>query len=230
LHWSQDWGNVPSPTSAALIAWPDMRDYATGYQTGYASLGNGAPATLFSSYDQSTVDTHFLWMQQNGCDTAALQRFDPNGGEGATRDGMAQKVRSAAEATGRKFYIMYDVSGWTNMQAEIKADWTTRMAALAASAAYARQNGLPVVGIWGFGFDDDNPPWTAAACLDVITLFKSLGCYVMGGVPTYWRTGINDSRAGYLDTYHAFKMLSRATRPIATPAASTTSPACFPAT
>src|SRR5712672_3242564 len=30
----------------------------------------------------------------------------------------------------------------------------------------------------------------------------------MGGVPTYWRTGVNDSRPGYLDVYHAFNMLS----------------------
>jgi len=207
-HWSQDWGRVPSPTNAALIAWPDVREFASTYQTGYANLGNGAPATLFSSYDQATVDTHFAWMLQNGCDTAALQRFDPNGGEGATRDAMAQKVRAAAEKTGRKFYIMYDVSGWAAMQPEIKADWADKMSALTASAAYARQGGKPVVGIWGFGFADDNHPWTAAACLDVVGWFKAQGCYVMGGVPTYWRTGVNDSRAGYIDVYHAFDMLS----------------------
>ena len=64
------------------------------------NLGNGQPATLFSSYDQQTVDTHFLWMQQNGCDTAALQRFNPNSSEGPTRDAMAAKVRSAAESHG----------------------------------------------------------------------------------------------------------------------------------
>ena len=99
-------------------------------------------------------------MQQNGCDTAALQRFNPNGGEGPTRDAMAQKVRTAAEATGRKFYIMYDVTGWTNMQSEIKTDWTNKMTAHTASPAYARQNGKPVVCIWGFGFNDDNHPFT----------------------------------------------------------------------
>ena len=207
-HWSNDWGRPPSPSNKAISAWPDMREYAAGYRSDYGNLNNGSPATLFSSYDQSTVNTHFLWMQQNGCDTAALQRFNPNGGEGATRDAMATKVRSAAEATGRKFYIMYDVSGWSNMQPEIKADWTNKMAALVASPAYARQNGRPVVGIWGFGFNDDNHPWSAAACLDVINWFKAQGCYVMGGVPTWWRNGNSDSRAGYLDVYHAFNMIS----------------------
>jgi hypothetical protein len=121
---------------------------------------------------------------------------------------MAVKVRGAAEATGRKFYIMYDVSGWASMQNEIKNDWTAKMAAHTASPAYARQNGKPVVCIWGFGFNDENHTFSPAACLDVVTWFKAQGCYVIGGVPTYWRQGINDSRAGYLDVYHAFAMLS----------------------
>jgi hypothetical protein len=207
-HWSQNWGQAPSPSNNVIKAWPDMREYARTYQTAYQNFNNGQPATLFSSYDQSTVDTHFLWMQQNGCDTAALQRFNPNGGEGATRDAMAAKVRSAAESHARKFYIMYDVTGWTNMQSEIKTDWTGKMSAYVASSAYARQNGRPVVCIWGFGFNDSNHPWPASACLDVINWFKGQGCYVIGGVPREWRTGTGGSRAGFSDVYHALNMIS----------------------
>src|SRR5258706_7533937 len=91
-HWSANWAQAPSPNNNAIKAWPDVREYTTTFQTAYANLNNGQPAKLFSSWTQQTVDTHFLWMQQNGCDTAALQRFDPNGGE-ANRDGMATKVR-----------------------------------------------------------------------------------------------------------------------------------------
>jgi F5/8 type C domain len=207
-HWSQNWSQSPSPSNNAIKAWPDMREYTHAYQTAYSNLGDGQPATLFSSYDQQTVDTHFLWMQQNGCDTAALQRFNPNSSEGPTRDAMAAKVRSSAETYDRKFYVMYDVTGWTNMQSEIKADWTAKMSAHTASAAYARQNGKPVVCIWGFGFNDANHPWDAATCLDVVNWFKSQGCYVIGGVPREWRTGVGGSRAGYIDVYHAFNMLS----------------------
>ncbi|WNI19434.1 discoidin domain-containing protein [Actinacidiphila sp. ITFR-21] len=207
-HWTQNWGQTPSPSNTGIKCWPDMREYAHGYQTGYASLGNGQPATLFSSYDQQTVDTHFLWLQQNGIDTAALQRFNPTGGEGPTRDAMAVKVRSAAESHGRKFYVMYDVSGWSNMQSEIKADWTNKMQAHTASPAYAVQNGKPVVCIWGFGFNDDNHPFSTAACLDVINWFKAQGCYVIGGVPREWRTGGAGTRSGYADVYHAFNMIS----------------------
>ena len=207
-HYGQDWQKAPSPANEALKSWPDVRDYDRTYPTGYPNLGNGRPAALFSSYDQQTVDTHFRWMRENGLDTAALQRFNPVGGEGPIRDAVTVKVRTAAEQFGRKFYIMYDVSGWTDMQQQIKDDWTTRMKAYTASPAYARQNGKPVVGIWGFGFDDGNHPWSAAVCLDVITWFKAQGVYLMGGTPTHWRTGDSDSRAGFGDVYRAFDMIS----------------------
>jgi hypothetical protein len=207
-HWSQDWSRTPSPANNVIKAWPDMREYTRTYPTAYANLGNGQPATLFSSYDQQTVDTHFLWMQQNGCDTAALQRFNPNSSEGPTRDAMATKVRSAAEAHGRKFYIMYDATGWANMQSEMKADWTTKMSAHTASPAYARQDGKPVVCIWGFGYNDGNHPWDAGTCLDVVNWFKGQGCYVIGGVPREWRTSDGGSRPGFGDVYRAFNMLS----------------------
>ncbi|MEV7321266.1 discoidin domain-containing protein [Streptomyces sp. NPDC093970] len=207
-HWSQDWGRPPSRTNTNIKCWPDVREFTRTYQSSYANLGNGQPAALFSSYDQQTVNTHFLWMQQNAIDTAALQRFNPTGGEGPTRDAMAAKVRSAAETYGRKFYIMYDVSNWTDMQSEIKTDWTNKMSAHTASTAYARQNGRPVVCIWGFGFNDPNHPFTPDACLDVINWFKGQGCYVIGGVPREWRTGTGGSQSGFLGVYHAFHMIS----------------------
>ncbi|MEU8223905.1 hypothetical protein [Kribbella sp. NPDC048915] len=126
-HWSRDWSQPPSPSNTAIVSWPDVRDFTSTYQTAYGNLGNGQPARVFSSYDQQTVNTHFAWMQQHGCDTVALQRFNPTGGEGPTRDAMAVKVRQAAEQYGRKFYIMYDATAWTSMQSELKADWTAKM-------------------------------------------------------------------------------------------------------
>ncbi len=207
-HWSRDRFQPPSPGNTTIVSWPDMREYTNGYPTAYPALGNGQPARLFSSYDQQTVDTHFRWMRDHGCDTAALQRFNPFGDEGPTRDAMAVKVRDAAERHGRKFYIMYDVTGWTAMQSQLKEDWTTKMSAHTASPAYARQNGKPVVCVWGFGFNDDGRPFAPAACLDVVQWFKARGCYVIGGVPTYWRQGVNDSRPGFSEVYHAFHMIS----------------------
>jgi hypothetical protein len=207
-HWTQNWSQSPSSSNNGLKSWPDVREYTTTYATAWSNLNNGQQAKLYSNWNQQTVDTHFLWMQQNGIDCAALQRFNPTGGEGPTRDGVTARVKTAAETFGRKFYIMYDVSGWTNMQSEIKTDWTNKMSAYTSSSAYARQNGKPVVCIWGFGFDDNNHPWSAAACLDVINWFKGQGCYVIGGVPRGWRQGTDGSRAGYIGVYHALNMIS----------------------
>ncbi|ROQ69455.1 hypothetical protein EDD93_3956 [Streptomyces sp. 840.1] len=207
-HWSPDMSQAPRPGASSAKSWPDVSDYDRTYPTAMPDLNGGGAAALFSSWDQQTVDTHFRWMRENGIDTAALQRFNPFGSEGPTRDGMAQKVRGAAESNGRKFYVMYDVTNWTSMATEIKQDWSQKMSAHTSSAAYARQNGKPVVCVWGFGFSDDARPFDAPECLDVVNWFKQQGCYVIGGVPTHWRTGNEDSRPGFRDVYHAFDMLS----------------------
>ena len=219
--WHYSGGATPTPVTLTnnIHCWPDMRQFSVGYQTGFTNFGNGQPATLFSSYDQQTVDTHFRWMAENGIDTAALQRFDPYsgngftiGGEGPTRNDMALKVMNAAQTYGIKFYIMYDVSGWNSnaMPAQIEYDWTNVMVQLRItnSPMYALQNDKPVVCIWGFGFNDSNHPWDAATCTSVINWFKSQGCYVIGGVPTWWRTGVSDSQSNFLSAYSAFNMIS----------------------
>ncbi|GHJ42411.1 glycoside hydrolase family 71/99-like protein [Streptomyces sp. TS71-3] len=207
-HWSKDMSHAPSPSNSGITSWPDISEYQKVYPTDYGNLNGGGRAALFSSWDDQTVDTHFRWMQENGCDTAALQRFNPFSPEGPTRDAMAQKVRTAAERHGRKFYIMYDVTGWTDMQSQIKDDWTSKMKAHTASSAYARQNGKPVVCIWGFGFNDPGRPFTPDQCLDVVNWFKGQGVYLIGGVPTHWRAGTDDSRPGFSDVYHGFHMIS----------------------
>lgn len=207
-HYTQDWAKIPSATNNGIISWPDVRDYTSTYETGWPDLGNGQPAKLFSSFSDQTVDVQFSWMQQYDLDVAALQRFNPNGIEGPVRDAITAKVKTAAEKYGRKFYIMYDVSGWMNMQTELKTDWTNKMKTYTSSSAYAKQNGKPVVCIWGFGFNDNNHPFTTTACLDVIQWFKDQGCYVIGGVPTHWRNQTSDSRTGFIDVYKAFNMLS----------------------
>jgi hypothetical protein len=187
-----------------------MKYYPKGYDTAFGCLKDGSRAQLFSNYDEATVRAHFEMMRDGGIDTAALQRFNPCGGEGPIRDSITPFVQRAAEATGVKWYCMYDVSGWGDkMVDEIKRDWTTKMAAFAAMPGYARQNCKPVVCIWGFGFNDDNHKYIPEQCLDVIRWFKEdQGCYLIGGVPTWWRKGTSDSRDGYREVYLSFNMLS----------------------
>ncbi|WP_228551379.1 carbohydrate-binding protein [Paenibacillus sp. B01] len=216
IHWSKNSSAPSTSGNTNFELYPDMREYTNQYATGLGNLGNGQPATLFSSYDQQTVSKHFEWMQTYGIDGAALQRFGadesdaPNGWK-TNRDSVAVKAKNAAEAYGRKFYVMYDITGmnpsnWVNA---IKHDWTANVVGgmgLTGSSAYARQNGKLVVNLWGIGFTDR--PGTAAEAAGLISWFKQQGAYVIGGVPAYWRTGIEDSKPGFLDVYKSLDMIS----------------------
>jgi len=219
----QGWFTAPGDGSAVdrwthqnLEMWPDTREYSVTYQTPFPALGNGQPAKMFSSYDQSTVDVHFRWMQENGIDCAALQRFTGELSDPpfkSQRDGMARKVRAAAEASGRKFYIMYDISGDADMQSRLKTDWVNTITGsldLLSSPAYARQNGKPVVCIFGMGYKGAKEPGggDSAACIDVINWFRSQGCYVIGSVPMDWRTPNVFSRTNFMKVYESFDMLA----------------------
>lgn len=188
MHWAVS--GAPAPNNQSFELYPDMREYTKKYQTGYANTPNGEAATLFSSWDDQTIDVHFKWMKEYGIHTAALQRFgnhmarDPR--DRNMKDGIAQKVKTAAEARQVKFFIWYDISGWTDFQTEIKADWTNKMETYTSSPMYAKQNEKPVVCIWGMGVKDR--PGNVDSYTDVINWFKEKGYYVIIGVPRNWRS------------------------------------------
>ena len=209
-HWTPD-RKTPSPADIGIKSWPDVSEYSKTYATGFANLGSGAAAKLYSSWDASTVDTQVKWMQDVGIDTIALQRFGDFRGTGEQRNVVASHVRDAAEAHGRKFYIMYDISGWSTFQADLKADWTTHIINelhLTSSPAYAMQNGKPVVSIWGLGYTGH--PGTPATTLDIINFFKGQGLYVIGGLGNDWRTadGTRWSQAGFGAAFDALDAIS----------------------
>jgi len=192
IHWIGSGTAAPAPGNLKFELWPDTREFTPTFQSGFANLGNGQPARLFSSWPNQVVDKHVEWMQTYGIDTIAVQRFgsgvnDPT--VKAQMDGIVNKVRNASQTFGRKFYVMYDISGWTNFQTEIKTDWTNTIKGslnLPSSGAYAKQNGKPVVCIWGIGVG--GRPGNNNSWLDAINWFKAQGCYVIIGVPKNWRS------------------------------------------
>jgi hypothetical protein len=205
----------PSPGNVQFEVYPDVSEYEADdlFLTSLGNLGNGRPAELFSSYPESVIQLHFEWMETHGIDGVALQRFIAETYDGLfkeNRDTIAARVRRAAEATGRMFYMMYDLSGLPADEYDyLKSDWNNTLIGgldITASAAYAHQNGKPVIALWGLGFThlDGN----AAQALDLIEWFQSNGYYVIGGVPTYWRTGVGDSKPDFEEVYKAFDMLS----------------------
>jgi hypothetical protein len=209
-HWTSD-RNTPAPANLSIKSWPDVSDLVKTYATGLPNLGNGRAAALYSNWDTVTVDTQVKWMQDAGIDTIALQRFGDFRGTGEARNVVATNVRLAAEARGRKFYVMYDISGWDTWQDDLKTDWATHIVGelhLTDSPAYAKQNGKPVVAIWGLGYSGH--PGTPQTTLAVVNYFQGLGLYVIGGVGNDWRTadGTRWSQAGFLSVYDALDAIS----------------------
>ncbi|MCD8260989.1 MAG: hypothetical protein LUD15_05445 [Bacteroides sp.] len=47
--------------------WPNVSEYEKSYPTPF-QLADGSSASVFSSYNESTVRTHFRWMKEYGID------------------------------------------------------------------------------------------------------------------------------------------------------------------
>ncbi|TDC63107.1 xylosidase [Streptomyces hainanensis] len=213
-HWAN--GSTPAPGNQTFELYPDVTAYpaATLATTGYAALGNGQPARLFSSYPTAVVDQHFSWMAEYGIDGAALQRFGSDLLDPVTRqnrDTITDRVRDAAERADRGFYVEYDISGLTdaNVERTLRDDWAgtiTGTLDLTSSPSYAHEDGRPVVGIFGFGFHDR--PGTAEVSLRIVEWFQDQGAYVIGAVPGGWRTGASNTKPGFEPVYRAVDMLS----------------------
>jgi hypothetical protein len=65
------------PGNCKFDFWPEMAEYPVQYKSPFFFAG-GQQATLFSSYDESTVDLHFKWMKEFGIDGVFVQRFVTN--------------------------------------------------------------------------------------------------------------------------------------------------------
>jgi hypothetical protein len=212
VHWA---GNTrPNVSNFSFEIYPDMNDYPTEMrkQSGFSNLGNGEPATLFSSSE--VIDEHFKWMKEAGIDGVALQRFIGDSPYPISNSPLSKpvKVKKAAENNGRIFYVCYDMSSGKDENAwveSIKYDWVFNIEqayALTSSPAYATVNNKPVVQIWGPGFT--SRVGNAAKTIELIQFLQGRGCYVIGGVPANWRTESGDSKPGFMAAYKAYNMIS----------------------
>ncbi len=214
VHWFRSQTTVA--TNATVDFWPDISELdADELFPTLMTLTNGTPAKLYGAYKSKTVLRHFRWMHDYGVDGVFLQRFTSELTDRSFadwRNQAAYNCRAGAEAYGRTFAMMYDVSGQNSntLVATLTNDWTyiTGTMQITNSARYLRHNGKPVVAIWGLGFTDR--PGTAADAQAIINWFKAAGCTVMGGIPTNWRTLTSDSKTDPLwaTVYRSFDILS----------------------
>jgi hypothetical protein len=149
-----------------------------------------------------------------------LQRFTVRLDNAAVlgfRDGVARNVRAAAEAHGRVFAVMYDISGHPRetVVESVKRDWAYLVGTLhiTESPRYLHHCGRPVVAIWGFGFRDRSP--TPAQAAELIDFFKNnpdprFRVTLLGGIPARWRTLTRDSQTQeeWAHVYRSFDIVS----------------------
>ncbi|MBK8090685.1 MAG: xylosidase/arabinosidase [Verrucomicrobiaceae bacterium] len=187
------------PGQCHIDLWPDVSELDADEKVPTPLLfADGSPAHVFSSANAKTTRRHFDWMQQHGIDGVFLQRFgsvlrDPR--SRAHADTVLENVQKAAEATGRTFCIMYDLSGMRagEIDSIVMQDWKRlrREKRVLESPAYQKHAKKPVVAVWGIGFGDDRA-YSLDECHALLRLLHDNpewgGLTVMAGVPWGWRT------------------------------------------
>ena len=190
------------PGSASVDFWPETGEYEKLYKTEFR-FADGSPAYTFSSYDYSTVDTHFRWMREYGLDGVFMQRFVSEiSGESGRRhfNKVLANAMTAANKYGRAICVMYDLSGMRSAGRDTVLVDIRRVAdefhlfSRDDNPSYLYHNGRPLVTLWGVGFNDRRR-YTIADAEYLVDNLKRMGFSVMLGVPTYWRDFGNDTEA-----------------------------------
>ncbi|MGA2248254.1 MAG: glycoside hydrolase family 71/99-like protein [Verrucomicrobiota bacterium] len=185
-----------------LDLWPDISEYAQTYPTALTNA-DGTTARVFSSWDGSTTDLHFRWMQQYGIDGVFMQRFfDVTRTVESRRQGrvILANALAASQKYGRAIAVMYDLSG---LRADgedcssVMQDWKElvdelKITSQGTNQTYLYNHGKPLVAIWGLGFPDRPYNLRHIGIEKLIDFLKHDpqygGCAVMVGVPTFFRT------------------------------------------
>ena len=182
------------PGSCSVDFWPEVSEYKKLYKTEF-TFEDGKPASVFSSYDESTVELHFKWMNQYGLDGVFMQRFVSEIRNESGLKHFNKVLNSAMKAANkyeRAICVMYDLSGMKPGEeglllkdiAEIARQYSIKDHV--KNPSYLYHNGKPLVTVWGVGFND-NRRYGLKEAERIIDGLKLQGFSVMLGVPTQWR-------------------------------------------
>jgi len=184
-----------------LDLWPDVSEYPQTYPSALTNL-DGTPARVFSSWDASTTDLHFQWMEQYGIDGVFVQRFFGSVRTPQSRRDSRVILENALKASqkhGRAIAVMYDLSGLRASGEDCSSiiqDWKElvdelKLTSQGTNQTYLYDHGKPLVAIWGLGFPDRPYNLRNIGIEKLIDFLKHDpqygGCAVMLGVPTYFR-------------------------------------------
>ncbi len=129
---SHAWRHWLNPDgSLAIDMLPDVSELPISVRCKVDNIDHpdGSPVYVFSSRDAATVRLHFRWMREYGIDGIALQKFVNGLKDGVSQretDRVVDNVRTASEAEGRTFFLMYDISGASaqSWRQDVEDDWS----------------------------------------------------------------------------------------------------------
>ena len=162
-HWFRR-GAAASAATLRVDMWPDVSELSEERTVQHAAHAawRASRAAVFRLQRRAPSIVTLRWLQEYDLPGVFLQRFtvrldDPS--MLGFRDGVARNVRAAAEAHGRVFAMMYDISGHSSgngrgsRQARLGLIWSTPCGSPRARGI-SSIDGRPVLAIWGFGFRD----------------------------------------------------------------------------
>jgi len=186
------------PGSTNIDIWPDVSEYKKTYKTPFKNA-DGSDAYLYSSYDESSTETHFKWMKQYGIDGVFVQRFigDVQRRRGRNHnDVVLGHVLKYAQKYHRAISLMYDLSGMgPGGDSLVIKDWkhlidSMKLTNRGDNQTWLYHNGKPLVAVWGVGFNDHRR-YGLAEAEKIVDFLKNDpvygGCAILLGVPAYWR-------------------------------------------
>ncbi len=220
-HWSTD-SNPPNAGNLATDMYPDLTEFDAEDLEATPMTMNGTSAKLYSGRNYKVVNRHVRWMKEYGIDGVFAQLFIQSFDDPAYANHMKavrENLLASAENYGRVIATMYDISGAAESTffERMTNDWITLVdSGMTGNDRYLKQNGKPVLGIWGFGFKNGiHPPVDPADAQNVIDWFQTdapaqYRATVFGGVPGGWRTLNEDSRtaSGWATVYRSFDAIS----------------------
>lgn len=204
----------PGVLRNSIDFWPDMTEYEVQYTPGVDGPAdrsskfvypNGELATVFSSFDESSVLLHFRWMQEYGLNGVFMQRFlgevINNEQHKNHFDKVLESAMKGSNLYERAISVMYDLTGANAaMMSGMVADAQEIMNKFqlknrTVQKFYLHENDKPLLALWGIGFNDSNHP-KATVAKPYIDQLKEQGWSIMLGCPAYWREGGNDCVSG----------------------------------
>merc|ERR1719446_812035 len=161
-HWSND-GHAPDPSrkNEHFEMVPKVDELPSGAltDTNFKHNGDGSTVQLYENAHDGVVDKHFEWMKEYGLDGVLLQRFISEcatpGKSLTQRNTILEQMDVAAEKHGRVYAMMWDMSGaQSSWDTDIKNDWSMYVKQYTSHQQYLKEDGKPVVVIYGLGLTD----------------------------------------------------------------------------